>query len=149
MVRLGRKYLGIMRFVRARDTVTLVAALSLLLSAGPAHALACLVDGGADNTPPRSEAPCHPPAHDEAPRYPDAPAPPGGPGPSGPTMSCCIAPAGVVRALERPAEAPVAVLAPRLAHALTSPTVVEARPRAHRPPAPPGPLHLLYGCFLN
>jgi hypothetical protein len=138
-----------MRFARAGGVVRLVAALSVMLSAGPAHALACAVVERADEPPVPSEAPCHPPSHEHAPPAQDVPAAPVESGDGGPSMSCCLAPAGVVRAVERPAQAPAAVLVPRLVAEVAAPARVDVRGGAVRPPAPPGPLHLLHGCFLT
>jgi hypothetical protein len=138
-----------MRLGRASDVVTLIAVLSLMLSAGPVHALACLLAETSSAAPLPTEAPCHAPGHDEAPMPDDRPAPADDPGAGGPSMGCCLAPAGVMRAADRPAPSTAALPAALPARVSPVPAAAHPGPATHRPPAPPGPLHLIHGCFLT
>ena len=132
----------VLRVLRSTRLPALLAVLSLALGVA-APAVACVAMGMPTGSADRGamEAPCSMPDHDPAPPEPTAPA-----------DDCCVvtSPAVPVAAASVPVPpAPVVVLALSVIPRVPAPAAAVTAEAAGPPPRPPGPLHLLHGCFLT
>jgi hypothetical protein len=150
----GQRTILTMYRLRSHRVAALLVALSLGLGGLAPRVLACDMEAMADGRGPQP-SPVGAPADEPCPMHPGMPAAPSPAperAPAAPAMGCCAAPAAPAPVTERTVQAPAAPVVALLVALVAPPPAAQTSPiaaAAHDPPGPPGPLHLLYGCFLT